>query len=361
MRLHNSHIGHTAHAQQQPPRGGGGVQGGQPAAARAPQDTFQGQSSQAAYQQISGALAGDPAAQQALRQMLASGKLDGRMMDQLGRLAQPGGDTALLGQVVKDVANPGSIRQGRGNQFCAATTALSDLAAGNPAEYARMAADLRLTGQSRTAGGQTIRAQGGSPQGMTATQQLMAPALTEQANGRRYDVNNQGVSHAANPRHAPHGERRLNGTVGRGMERMQEMLQGGNFETLYIPGRGEGGGRGKHGKGGGGQAGQVGNAAGQAQNVIARSVAGGQQASVSADGHWYRVTGASGGQLTLQDQATGQSSTVNARQFLRGAEAVTFAGGAGQVGKNFRKPGNDEDEGGHGGGRGSLTPPEDAL
>ena len=355
MRLHNSHIGHTAHAQQ-PPRGGGGVQGGQPAAARAPQDTFQGQSSQAAYQQISGALAGDPAAQQALRQMLASGKLDGRMMDQLGRLAQPGGDTALLGQVVKDVANPGSIRQGQGNQFCAATTALSDLAASNPPEYARMAADLRLTGQSRTAGGQTIRAQGGNAQGMTATQRLMAPALTEQANGRRYDVNNQGVSHAANPRHAPHGERRLNGTVGRGMERMQQMLQGGNFETLYVPGRGESGGRGKHGQGG-----QVGNAVGQAQNAIARSVAGGQQASVSADGHWYRVTGASGGQLTLQDQATGQSSTVNARQFLRGAEAVTFAGGAGQVGRNFRKPGKNEDEGGHGSGRGSLTPPEDAL
>src|SRR3954471_5113228 len=128
-----SHQPHAAHAAQ-PPRHGGngdasGAQRAAPAATPATHDTFQSQSPQAAYQQVSGALAGDPAAQQALRTLNASGRLNGPLLDQMERLAPPGaGNTATLGQLVKDVANPAAIRQGRGNDFCGATAALAGLA-----------------------------------------------------------------------------------------------------------------------------------------------------------------------------------------------------------------------------------------
>src|SRR5262245_6684333 len=126
-----SHQTHGAHAAASPRRdGGGNASGGAPraapAAAPATQDTFQSQTPQAAYQQVSAAVGDDPAAQQALRTLNASGRLSGPLLDQMGRLAQPGtGNAATLKQLVKDVANPASIRQGRGNDFCGATAALA--------------------------------------------------------------------------------------------------------------------------------------------------------------------------------------------------------------------------------------------
>src|SRR5688500_2793657 len=201
-----AHGAHGAHAPRHD-RGGGGA--GEAQRQRAPagmqfQDTFEAAPRRANPQQVSAALAGDPAAQQAFQKVQASGNSE--LMGQLSRMS---GNPELLRQVVKDVADPDSIRQGKGNEFCAATTALSDLAGQDPAEYARLAADLSTTGRTRTADGKVITAQQQSPgQGeMSATQRLMAPALTERANGKRYDVNANGVSHA-DGRHPPGGDRR---------------------------------------------------------------------------------------------------------------------------------------------------------
>jgi hypothetical protein len=193
-------------------------------------------------------------------------------------------------------------------------------------------------------GGGEIQAQKGAPDGMTATQGLMAPALTERANGKRYEVNANGVSHAKNHKHAPRDTPRLDGMWASGMERMQEMLQGGKYSSAYIPGKHEGG-RGK--------------AINDAQGAIAQSLAGGHEASVSAGGHWYRVTGENAGQLTVRDQLTGQVSQVSADQFLSSAEAVTFAGGAGQVSKDARKHSKHEAPGGAGNGVRTSNPVED--
>ncbi|HEY8211444.1 MAG TPA: hypothetical protein VIG99_28365 [Myxococcaceae bacterium] len=341
MRI-SPHQANGPHVSQQ--RQGGG-QRAPAAAAPAPQDTFQAQSPQAAYQAVSGALGDDRASQQALRGLYANGQLNGPLLDQLGRLAQPGsGNAKMLAQVVKDVAAPGNIRQGQ-NDFCGATAALSGLARNDPASYARIAADLQLTGRSTMVDGKVLQAKPDKrPNGMTATQGLMAPALTEAANGRRYRVDGKGVSHAAS-KHAPGGDKRVPGTYASGMERMQEMLQGQSYQSLYLPGQNE------HGRG---------KAAREAQHAVTQSVASGEQASVNAGGHWYRVSGAGGGQLTVQDQQSGQTSTVDAKQFLGGAESVTFAAGSAKVAKDFRKHGKHEDPGGNGSGPRSSNPVEDA-
>ncbi|HVE84597.1 MAG TPA: hypothetical protein VND93_17190 [Myxococcales bacterium] len=335
------------------PRGGAGAAGaprqGGRAGPAAPEDTFQAAPPQATYQKISGALGGDPAAQAALRGMLASGQLNapasggGTLLDQLGRL---GGRPELLGQVVKDVANPGAIRQGRNNAFCGANVALADMAGRKPADYARVAADLALTGKSTTPGGQEIKAQkegGPGQEGMSATQRLMAPAITETANGRRYDVNATGVSRS-DGRHG-HRVHRLDGMKASGMERMQEMLEGQRFSSLYIPGRKDP----AHAQG-----------VDRAQQLINRELGHGQAPSVENGGHWYQVTGAQGGQLTVQDHLTGQVSQVNAGQFLGHADAVTFTAASGRAGKRFHDPAH-EDPGSGGSTKGALNPVEDAL
>jgi hypothetical protein len=297
----------------------------------------------ASYQQLSTALANDPGAQQALRTLNANGQLNGPLLDQLGRLAQPGaGNAAMLGQVVKDVANPSGIRQGK-NDFCAATAALAGLARNDPANYARVAADLQLTGRSTMVDGKVLQAKPGRAPGMTATQGLMAPALTEAANGRRYQVDQNGVSHATGSRkHDP----RVPGTYASGMERMQEMLEGGNYRSLYIPGKHEKGSRS--------------GAVHQAEDAIARSATEDRPATVSADGHWYRVSNAGPGLLTVRDQQSGETAVVDAHHFLKGAEAVTFSAQAGQVGRNYRHSGKHEDPGSGGSGAKLSNPIEDA-
>lgn len=346
-----SHQNHAARAAQ-PPRHGGdgsasGAQRAAPAAAPATQDTFQSQSPQAAYQQVSAAVGDDPGAQQALRTLNASGRLSGPLLDQMGRLAQPGtGNAATLKQLVKDVANPAGIRQGRGNDFCAATASLAGLARNDPASYARIAADLQTTGRSTMVDGKVLQAKPGRAPGMTATQGLMAPALTEAANGKRYKVDQNGVSHAAGGgKHAPR-DQRVPGTYASGMERMQEMLEGGNYRSLYMPG--------KHDKGS--KAGAV----NQAEGLLARNAAEGKTAAVNADGHWYRVTGAGSGQLQVQDQQSGQTAVVNADQFLKSADSVTVSAQAGQVSKSYRHHGKHESPGSGGSGVRSQNPVEDA-
>ncbi|HYV49862.1 MAG TPA: hypothetical protein VFA20_33635 [Myxococcaceae bacterium] len=343
-----SHQPHAAHAAQASrPGGSGSPSGVARAAAPAPQDTFQSQNPPAAYQQISGALAGDAAAQQSLRTLNASGRLDGPLLDQLGRLARPGaGNAAMLGQVVKDVANPAGIRQGKNNDFCAATASLAGLARNDPANYARIAADLHTTGRSTMVDGKVLQAKPGNAPGMTATQGLMAPALTEAANGSKYRVDQQGVSHAdTKGKHAPN-DKRVPGTYASGMERMQEMLEGGNYRSLYIPGKNEKGSRS--------------GAVSQAERLLTRNAAQGQTGTVNADGHWYRVTGAGPGLLSVQDQQSGQTAVVDAHQFLKGAEAVTVSARAGQVGKNYTHHGKHEDPGSGGSGVRSQNPVEDA-
>jgi hypothetical protein len=278
-----------------------------------------------------------------LQQLDAGGQLNapakggGTLLSQLSRL---GGNPELMAQVVKDVANPKSIRQGQDNEFCAATTALAGMAETDPAGYAKLAADLAVDGQAKTPGGETLKAKpGGGAPGMTATQSLMAPALTEKANGSRLEVNANGVSHGRG-----RGAERVNGTKANGMERMQEMLQGQQYKSLYIPdhlklGRARG--------------------AAHAERVIDRSLQNGDQPAVSAGGHWYRVTGSSGGQLSVFDQQTGQTQKVDAQQFLRNAEAVTFDARDGHVGLHFKRPGQDELPGGGGSTLGAQNPVED--
>src|SRR6185436_4936369 len=101
-----------------------------------------------------------------------------------------------------------------------ATAALAGLARNDPANYARIAADLQLTGRSTMVDGKVLQAKPGRAPGMTATQGLMAPALTEAANGKRYKVDQDGVSHAAGGgKHAPK-DKRVPGTYASGMERM---------------------------------------------------------------------------------------------------------------------------------------------
>jgi len=265
---------------------------------------------------LSGALANDPAAQAALKSLESRGKLKpnaegkNKLMDQLSRLS---GNPEMLSQVLKDVAHPGKIEQGKDNKFCAQTATLANLARENPARYARMAADLSTTGSSKVSNGVTVRAQTDldpSKMGsMSATQRLMAPAMAEFANGAGMEVDARGVSHATDGRKT---DRTMAGTTSTGMERMQQALLGHDWDSQYIDDSKKGH---KH-------------SVDSAERTIHQNLKTGETPSVSANGHWYNVTGfratPDGGKMTLQDPLTGESRTVNARHFLGKAEAVTF-------------------------------------
>ena len=84
------------------------------------------------------------------------------MLDHLHRFARDGVDAGasnaglttegLLGDLVRELANPGLIHQSnRGT--CAATTAQYYMAINHPAEYARLVTDLMTTGKTTTASG----------------------------------------------------------------------------------------------------------------------------------------------------------------------------------------------------------------
>jgi len=65
---------------------------------------------------------------------------------------------ALAVQVLRDIAHPEGIHQGRGTFTCTAATAQGILAARDPGEYARLVADLAVEGRVTTKGGDTLSA-----------------------------------------------------------------------------------------------------------------------------------------------------------------------------------------------------------
>ncbi|MEB3204394.1 MAG: hypothetical protein VKP57_06810 [Candidatus Sericytochromatia bacterium] len=64
----------------------------------------------------------------------------------------------LAADVLRDLAHPESIHQGRGTFTCTAATAQGILAARDPGEYARLVADLAVDGKAVTKAGDTLSA-----------------------------------------------------------------------------------------------------------------------------------------------------------------------------------------------------------
>lgn len=87
-------------------------------------------------------------------------------------------------QIIKDLAMPRRIRQGRETLTCGPATAQSALARTAPAEYVRMVKDLATKGQTE-AGGKTFkidrRGFEDTRDGRTATEDLLQPAMVDLA------------------------------------------------------------------------------------------------------------------------------------------------------------------------------------
>jgi hypothetical protein len=316
---------------------------------------------QAQYQRVEASLAGYPRAQQALENLLAGGRLTGQkaergggdLLSQLDKLAdpanpmQPGVDRgAMLSQVVKDVADPSSIRQGGGNnKLCGATTALADLAGQNPAEYARLASGLARNGHVTAANGDrmAIQAHTKGAHNRSATQRLMAPALQETSFGKGWDVRADGVA-VKEKKNAP--DQKVNGTYAHNMERMEETLTGENHDAQYIPG---------------GKDRRHGQAVNSAQRAIADQIAAGEQPTVKRGKHWFLVTGfdQASGKMTVQDQATGTTREVNAKRWLNRADAVTFDLQDTRADRAFTQRTKKEDPGGGYSKAGGINPIDD--
>jgi hypothetical protein len=155
---------------------------------------------------------GDPVSALALQKMLLEGSLpgdkalggDGTLLDQLHGLAtQTVGEgidrRQLLSDVVQEVATPESIAQ-RNKGTCAATSVAVQLAMENPAEYVRLVSGLASPeAQVTLADGKTViqREQLGTFKEdiRSESQELLAPALMEAANGSGLDYQDGTDSH----------------------------------------------------------------------------------------------------------------------------------------------------------------------
>jgi len=87
---------------------------------------------------------------------------------------------ALAVEVLLDIAHPEGIHQGRGTFTCTAATAQGILAARDPAEYARLVADLAVDGRVTTKGGDTLSADFvgfGADEGRSGTSDLLQEAF----------------------------------------------------------------------------------------------------------------------------------------------------------------------------------------
>ncbi|MEB3238548.1 MAG: hypothetical protein VKO64_13125 [Candidatus Sericytochromatia bacterium] len=90
----------------------------------------------------------------------------------------PGNSLAV--DVLRDIAHPESIHQGKGTFTCTAATAQGILAARDPAEYARLVTDLAVDGKATTKGGDTIIADlrgFGTDEGRSGTSDLLQEAF----------------------------------------------------------------------------------------------------------------------------------------------------------------------------------------
>jgi len=143
--------------------------------------------------------ANDPVAALALQKLLFEGRATGPVLEQLASLSDErtplaeGVDrTALVTDLVQELATPSAIGQGQ-RGTCAPTTVAIQLAMENPAEYARIVAGLASpSGEVRLAGGAVLRREPGTTgpdaAGRSQVQHLLGPAMMEMANGARdYD------------------------------------------------------------------------------------------------------------------------------------------------------------------------------
>jgi len=109
----------------------------------------------------------DPAAKQALQQLLASDKLSPDALKNLsdfssalGKGALPSGLTAeqgkeFLNAFIKEAANPNELNQGR-HAFCAVLSPMWNLARTNTSEFLRIGLGIANEGEVKLAGGQEI-------------------------------------------------------------------------------------------------------------------------------------------------------------------------------------------------------------
>lgn len=316
---------------------------------------------QAQFQRVESSLAGQPKAQQALQNLLAGGRLTnqkaerggGDLLTQLDKMADPsrpmqaGVDRGeVLAQVVKDVADPKSIRQGGGNnKLCGATTALTELAGENAAEYARLAGGLAQNGRVTAANGDKMAIQEHTKgaHNRSATQRLMAPALQETSFGKGWDVKADGT--AVNERKNAK-DLKVEGTYAHNMERMEETLTGDNHDAQYIPGE-----KNKNHD----------RAVNSASSAIADQLAAGEEVTVKRGKHWFLVTGfdQASGKMTVQDQRTGATREVNSKRWLDRADSVTLDLQDTKANAAFTKKTEKEDPGGGGNLHGGINPIDD--
>ncbi|MEB3224138.1 MAG: hypothetical protein VKS61_18850 [Candidatus Sericytochromatia bacterium] len=201
-----------------------------------------------AYEALTGALADDVMARDALQRMLLDGRLTGPrdhlgagdLLDHLARLQRgplaPGLTAkALISHLVEEAENPTKLAQ-EGKGTCVATTATIVLARKSPAEYARLVADLaRPEGTSVAAGGATLTRspdwQAEDDGGRTPSVRLLQPALMELGNGPvRYDNGRD--------RHAIGRWAVLPGGLGTfGADRVLEALTGEAWRTVPLVNR----------------------------------------------------------------------------------------------------------------------------
>ncbi|MFY2558757.1 hypothetical protein ACN469_14110 [Corallococcus terminator] len=159
--------------------------------------------------------AGDPVAALALQKLLLEGKLpgeealggEGNLLEQLHTLqTQELGEGidrgALLSDVVQELATPESVNQ-RNKGTCAATAASIQLILENPAEYVRLVAGLASeSGEVTLADGETVmkrEALGAEAKNgedvRSESQELIAPAFMEVANGGERDYQDKTDAH----------------------------------------------------------------------------------------------------------------------------------------------------------------------
>ncbi|RKH59641.1 hypothetical protein, partial [Corallococcus llansteffanensis] len=191
---------------------------------------------------------GDPVAALALQTLLLKGSLPGdealggggTLLEQLNGLATQelgeGLDRGqLLSDVVQEVATPESIGQ-RNKGTCAATAVEIQLVKENPAEYVRLVSGLASPeGQVTLADGKTVIAReelGTDARGIiddvrSESQELLAPALMEAANGGDLDYQDGTDTH-----YDGDGDKVHKGLTPSESDRLAEAVFGRKYDTM---------------------------------------------------------------------------------------------------------------------------------
>lgn len=217
------------------------------------------------YRKLAELCGSDPMAREALQKMLLDGRLagakdlkgQGDMLAHLARvasgpLAQGVDRQELVTALIEELDNPVKIAQ-EGKGTCVATSSTIVMTRKNPAEYARLVADLaRPEGETVTAGGDRLLRspdwKNPNDYGRTPSLRLLQPALMELGNGFLTYSNDRDVhtledgGFMAKVKEGWNAFRELlhkvpimpGGLSGRGANKVLESLTGDDYSMIYM-------------------------------------------------------------------------------------------------------------------------------